>query len=247
MLESHFSACRKGYLLHEQRKRVLEEFQVSCPIQTVWNDDSSQQIISKNSTPDVYVESRLMNSNEHCVWILVIPDVAVSAVEVAISCEAGLISKQDLCRKGRIHNALLQKLLDKLNTSCEVLGPQSLYFLEVVCIEVLFLQDSQHWRLIWTHGTCASWGVIAYVVHFFSGTIYSRGLKFLQVIYESFACDLTLRFFLFVIPINRYDLFYDNINFYYIFVVIIKKDHIYLLKSWTKKFPVLNYSQSFHK
>ena len=35
----------------------------------------------------------------------------------------------------------------------------------------------------------------AYVVHFFSGTIYSRGLKFLQVIYESFDCDLTDRFF----------------------------------------------------
>ena len=115
MLEPHFSAYRKGYLLHEQQKRVLEEFQVSCPIQTVWNDDRSQQIISKNSTPDVYVESRLVNSDEHCVRILV-PDVAVSAVEVDICCEAGLISKQDLCRKGRIHDAPLQKSVDKSNT-----------------------------------------------------------------------------------------------------------------------------------
>ena len=41
----------------------------------------------------------------------------------------------------------------------------------------------------------------AYIVHFFSGTIYSRGLKFLQVIYESFYCDLTQGF------LNRYDLF----------------------------------------
>ena len=112
ILEPHFSAYRKGYLLHEQRKRVLEEFQVSCPIQTVWNDDRSQQIISKNSTPDVYVESRLVNSDEHCVRILVVSDVAVSAVEVTISCEAGLINKQDLCRKGMIHDAPLQKPLD---------------------------------------------------------------------------------------------------------------------------------------
>ena len=88
MLEPHFSAS-----LHEQLKRVLEKFQVSCSIQTVWNDDRSQQIISKNSTPDVYIESRLVNSDEHCEQILVVQDVAVSAVEVAISCEAGLVSK----------------------------------------------------------------------------------------------------------------------------------------------------------
>ena len=76
--------------------------------------------------------------------ILIVPDVAVSAVEVAISCEAGLISKQDLCKKGRIHDAPLQKTLDISNTRCEVAGPHSLYVLEVVCMEVLFLQDSQH-------------------------------------------------------------------------------------------------------
>ena len=86
ILEPHFSAYRKGYLFHEQRNLILEEFQVSCPIQTVWNDDRSQQIISKNFTPDVYVETRLVNSDEHCVRIFVVPDVAVSAVEVAISC-----------------------------------------------------------------------------------------------------------------------------------------------------------------
>ena len=144
MLESYLSAYRKGYHLHEQRKRILEELQVSIPIQTVWNDDRSQQIISKNSTSDVYVESRLVNSDEHCVRILVVPDVAVSAVEVAISCEAGLICKQDLCWKGRIHDATLQKPLGKSNTRCEIVGPQSLYFLKVLCMEVLFLQDSQH-------------------------------------------------------------------------------------------------------
>ena len=86
-----------------------------------------------NSTPDVYVEPRLVNSDEHCLLILVIPHVAV---EVAISCEADIMSKQDLCRKGRIQ--------DDPNTRCEVVGPQSLYFVEVVCMEVLFLQDSQH-------------------------------------------------------------------------------------------------------
>ena len=136
MLEPYFSAYRKGYILHEQRKHVLEELQVRCPIQKVWNDDRSQQIISKNSTPDVYVESRLVNSDEHCVRILVVPDVAISAVEVAISCEAGHISKQDFCRKGRIHDAPLQKPLDKSNTRSEVVVPQSLYFLEMVCMEV---------------------------------------------------------------------------------------------------------------
>ena len=102
MLERHFSACHKGYLLHDHWKSILEEFKVNCPIQTVSNDDRSQQIISKDSISDVYVESRLVNSDEHCVRVLVFPDVAVSAVEVAISCEAGLISKQDLYRKGRI-------------------------------------------------------------------------------------------------------------------------------------------------
>ena len=144
MLEPHFSAYRKGYLLHEQRKRVLEEFQVSCPIDTVWKGDRSQQIISKNSTPDIYVESRLVNSDEHCVRILVVPDVAVSPVEVAISCEAGLISKQDLCRKGRIRDAPLLKPLNKSYTRCEFVGPQSLYILQVLCMEVLFLRDLQH-------------------------------------------------------------------------------------------------------
>ena len=31
----------------------------------------------------------------------------------------------------------------------------------------------------------------AYIVHFSLGNIYSRGVKFLQVIYEIFDCDLT--------------------------------------------------------
>ena len=105
MLEPYFSVYCKGYLLHGQRKHVLEEFQVSCTIQTVWNDGRSQQIISKNSTPDVYVESLLVISDEHCVRILIVPDVVVSTVEVATSCEEGLISKQELCRKGRIRDS----------------------------------------------------------------------------------------------------------------------------------------------
>ena len=42
-----------------------------------------------------------------------------------------------------------------------------------------------------------------YVMHFVSATIYSRELKFLQVIYENFDCDLTQGFFLFVISINK--------------------------------------------
>ena len=36
----------------------------------------------------------------------------------------------------------------------------------------------------------------AYVVHFFSETIYNRGLEFLHVIYENFDCDLTQGFFI---------------------------------------------------
>ena len=83
MQEPHFSGYRKGYLLHEYRKRVLEEFQVSCPIQTVWNDDRSQQVFSKNFTQDIYVESHLVNSDEHCVHILIVPNVDVSAVDAA--------------------------------------------------------------------------------------------------------------------------------------------------------------------
>ena len=31
----------------------------------------------------------------------------------------------------------------------------------------------------------------SYEVHYFSATVYSRGLGFLHVIYESFDCDLT--------------------------------------------------------
>ena len=36
----------------------------------------------------------------------------------------------------------------------------------------------------------------AYVVHFFSATIYSMRLKFLQVIYENMDCDLTQGYFI---------------------------------------------------
>ena len=51
--------------------------------------------------------------------------------------------------------------------------------------------------------------ISAYVVHFFLGNNYSRGLKFLQVIYENFNCDLT-HGFLFRISIN---IFYKMTNF----------------------------------
>ena len=42
----------------------------------------------------------------------------------------------------------------------------------------------------------------AYVVHFFLGNIYGRRLKFLQAVHENFDCDLTHRFFLFMISIR---------------------------------------------
>ena len=44
-------------------------------------------------------------------------------------------------------------------------------------------------------------------MHFFSGPIYSRRLKFLQVICESFNCGFNTGIFSFMISINRYDLF----------------------------------------
>ena len=37
--------------------------------------------------------------------------------------------------------------------------------------------------------------IVLMPVHFFSGTVYSRGLKFLHVIYESSDCDLAHGFF----------------------------------------------------
>ena len=43
----------------------------------------------------------------------------------------------------------------------------------------------------------------------FSGTIYSRGLKFLQVNYENFDCNLT-QGFLFMVSINRYEHSYNG-------------------------------------
>ena len=44
-------------------------------------------------------------------------------------------------------------------------------------------------------------------MHFFLGNIYSRGLKFLQVIYENFECDLIHGFF--IQDFNKY-LFMTN-------------------------------------
>ena len=41
------------------------------------------------------------------------------------------------------------------------------------------------------------------LMHVFSGTIYKRRLKFSEVKYESFKCDLTQRFFKFMVSINR--------------------------------------------
>ena len=47
-------------------------------------------------------------------------------------------------------------------------------------------------------------------MHFFLPNIFSRGLKFLQVFYENFDCDLTQGFF--IRDLNKY-IFYDDINF----------------------------------
>ena len=47
-------------------------------------------------------------------------------------------------------------------------------------------------------------------MRFFLGNIYNRGLKFLQVIFENFNCDLTHGFF--VQDFNKY-LFYVDINY----------------------------------
>ena len=71
--------------------------------------------------------------------------------------------------------------------------------------------------------------MLIYVVHFFSGTVYSRGLKFLQVIYESFDCDLTCGYF--IQDFNK-SLFYDDIK--KIFIEIMNK-----------KIRLLNHSQNF--
>jgi hypothetical protein len=118
MLEPHVAAHREGYILYEQQKHVLKDLKVSCSIQTGQQNDSSQQMITNNSSPDVYGKPLLVNSNERCMRVLIIPDVAIPAVEVPVLREAGLISKEDAYRKGRISDASLQKPLDKLNTRC---------------------------------------------------------------------------------------------------------------------------------
>lgn len=101
-------------------------------------------MITNNSSPDVYRKLLLVSSNEHCMWVFIIPDVAVLAIEVPVSREEGLISKQDVRGKDRIGNISLQKPPDKLNTRCEVIRLQSLHLLEVVCVQILFPQHSPH-------------------------------------------------------------------------------------------------------
>jgi hypothetical protein len=96
---------------------------VSCSIQTGQQNDRSQQTITKNSSTNVYGKPLLVNSNKHCTRVLIIPDVAIPAVELAISREAGLINKHNMCGKGRISNTSLQKPLDKLNMRCRVAQP----------------------------------------------------------------------------------------------------------------------------
>jgi hypothetical protein len=54
---------------------------------------------TNNASPDVYGKPLLVNPNEHCMRVLIIPDVAIPTVEVSVSREASLISKQDVCRK----------------------------------------------------------------------------------------------------------------------------------------------------
>ena len=46
-------------------------------------------------------------------------------------------------------------------------------------------------------------------MHFLSGTIYSRGLKFLQVIYESFDCNLIQGFF--INHFSKYMIFFGGL------------------------------------
>jgi hypothetical protein len=53
-------------------------------------------MITNNYSPDVYGKSLLVNSNEHCMRVFTVPDVAIPAVEVPILHEAGLIRKQDV-------------------------------------------------------------------------------------------------------------------------------------------------------
>ena len=62
------------------------------------------------------------------------------------------------------------------------------------------------------------WPPLVYVVHLFSWTIYSRGLKFLQVIYESLECGLTQEFPDSWFQINSNNFFYDDTRteFYWI-------------------------------
>ena len=80
-------------------------------------------------------------------------------------------------------------------------------------------------------------------MHFFLGNIYSRGLKFLQVIYENFDCDLTYVFF--IHDFNKY-LFYDDKNFCVLNhskkFLCHKKGFIEILN---KKIRVLNHTQKF--
>ena len=58
------------------------------------------------------------------------------------------------------------------------------------------IDDEQAEMHIWPPSNFCGFGLQrAYLVHFFSGIIYSTGLKFLRVIYESFDCDLTEIFY----------------------------------------------------
>ena len=57
-------------------------------------------------------------------------------------------------------------------------------------------------RLLETSSGVVAVAVFATEAPFFSGTVYSRGLKFLQVIYDNFDCDLTHGFFSFMNSLN---------------------------------------------
>jgi hypothetical protein len=96
MLEPRVPVHCEGYILHEQQKHILKDLKVGCSIQTGRQNDRPQQMITSNSSPDVYGKPLLVNSNEHCMKVLIIPDVAVPAIEVPVSREGGLIRKQDV-------------------------------------------------------------------------------------------------------------------------------------------------------
>ncbi|KMQ88731.1 hypothetical protein RF55_11725, partial [Lasius niger] len=81
MLKPHVPAYCEGYILHEQRK---------C----------------SEGPQDIHRKLLLVSFNEHCMWVFIIPDVAVLAIEVSVSREESLISKQNV--RGKAGSAIFR-------------------------------------------------------------------------------------------------------------------------------------------